>query len=83
MLQELSNNYACLQTHVNNALTWQSSCVIANNARTHEICCLGINRNLWIKRFGIASHQVRYNNLWSHVEEFYCVGPLDQRPHLP
>ena len=33
MLQALSNNYACLQAHVNNALTWQSSCVIANNAR--------------------------------------------------
>ena len=24
-------NYACLQALVNNALTWQSSCVIANN----------------------------------------------------
>ena len=29
----LRNNYACLQALVNNALTWQSSCVIANNAR--------------------------------------------------
>ena len=29
----LPNNYACLQVLVNNALTWQSSCVIANNAR--------------------------------------------------
>ena len=28
MLQD----YACLQLDVNNALTWQSSCVIANNA---------------------------------------------------
>ena len=27
------NNYACLQVHVNNTLTWQSSCVIANNAQ--------------------------------------------------
>ena len=35
MLQALSNNYACLQAHVNNALTWQSSCVIANNAKVH------------------------------------------------
>ena len=35
MLQALTflNNYACLQALVNNALTWQSSCVIANNAR--------------------------------------------------
>ena len=32
MLQALTN-YACLQAHVNNALTWQSSCVIANKAR--------------------------------------------------
>ena len=40
MLQALSNNYACLQAHVNNALTWQSSCVIANNARktVNAIC---------------------------------------------
>ena len=29
----LPNNYACLQALVNNALTWQSSCVIANNTR--------------------------------------------------
>ena len=27
------NNYACLQALVNNALTWQSSCVIGNYAR--------------------------------------------------
>ena len=27
------NNYACLQMLVNNALTRQNSCVIANNAR--------------------------------------------------
>ena len=31
--RRLRHNYACLQAHVNNALTWQSSCVIANNAR--------------------------------------------------
>ena len=29
----ICNNYACLQALVNNALTWQSSCVIAINAR--------------------------------------------------
>ena len=33
MLWCLPNNYACLQVLVNNALTWQGSCVIANNAR--------------------------------------------------
>ena len=40
MLQGLSNNYACLQAHVNNTLTWQSSCVIASNARktANAIC---------------------------------------------
>ena len=31
--RRLRNNYACLQALVNNALTWQSSCVTANNAR--------------------------------------------------
>ena len=30
-IKHLCNNYACLQALVNNALTWQSSCVIANN----------------------------------------------------
>ena len=29
----LRNNYACLQALVKDKLTWQSSCVIANNAR--------------------------------------------------
>ena len=29
----LHNSYACLQALVNNMLTWQSSCVIANNAQ--------------------------------------------------
>ena len=30
--RRLRNNYACLQALINNKLTWQSSCVIANNA---------------------------------------------------
>ena len=30
----LTGTYACLQALVNNALTWQSSCVIANNTKT-------------------------------------------------
>ena len=29
--QNITGTYACLQALVNNALTWQSSCVIANN----------------------------------------------------
>ena len=47
MLQALSNNYACLQAHVNNALTWQSSCVIANNARktANAICSRLLSRS--------------------------------------
>ena len=46
MLQALSNNYACLQAHVNNTLTWQSSCVIANNARktANAICSRLLSR---------------------------------------
>ena len=34
--RRLRNNYACLQVLVNNTLTWQSSCVIANNARKQQ-----------------------------------------------
>ena len=34
--RRLRNNYACLQVLVNNKLTWQSSCVIANNARKQQ-----------------------------------------------
>ena len=47
MLQALSNNYACLQVHVNNTLTWQSSCVIANNARktANTICSRLLSRS--------------------------------------
>ena len=38
MLQALSNNYACLQAHVNNALTWQSSCVVQGyNLEVHDV----------------------------------------------
>ena len=40
----LCNNYACLQALVSNALTWQSSCVIANNARkTQKLFVQGYN----------------------------------------
>ena len=43
--RRLSNNYACLQALVNNALTWQGSCVIANkrlfvqgyNLKVHDV----------------------------------------------
>ena len=34
--QNVCNNYACVQALVNNALTWQSSCVIPNNARKQQ-----------------------------------------------
>ena len=37
MLQAfMSNNYACLQVLVSKELTWQSSCVIANNAKKQQ-----------------------------------------------
>ena len=40
----IDNNYACLQALVNNSLTWQSSCVIANNARkTAKLFVQGYN----------------------------------------
>ena len=50
MLQALSNNYACLQAHVNNALTWQSSCVIANNARKQQM--------LFVQGYNLEVHDV-------------------------
>ena len=50
MLQALSNNYACLQAHVNNALTWQSSCVIANNARKQQM--------LFVQSYNLEVHDV-------------------------
>ena len=44
MLQGLGNNYACLQALVNNTLTWQSSCVIANNSgKTQKLFVQGYN----------------------------------------
>ena len=42
--KRLRNNYACLQVLVNNMLTWQSSCVIANNAqKTQKLFVQGYN----------------------------------------
>ena len=51
MLQALSNNYACLQAHVNNALTWQSSCVIANNALEKQ-------QMLFVQGYNLKVHDV-------------------------
>ena len=46
--RRLRNNYACLQALVNNALTWQSSCVIANNARkTQKLFVQGYNLKVY------------------------------------
>ena len=46
--RRLCNNYACLQALVNNALTWQSSCVIANNARkTQKLFVQGYNLEVY------------------------------------
>ena len=50
MLQSLSNNYACLQAHVNNALTWQSSCVIANNTEKQQM--------LFVQGYNLEVHDV-------------------------
>ena len=49
------SNYACLQALVNNALTWQSSCVIANNARkTQKLFVQGYN----LEVYDILKHTV-------------------------
>ena len=38
MLQVLSNNYACLQAHVNNALTWQQMLYVQGyNLEVHDV----------------------------------------------
>ena len=34
--KRLHNNYACLQVLINNMLTWQSSCVIANSTQKQQ-----------------------------------------------
>ena len=42
--RRLRNKYTCLQALVNNALTWQSSCVIANNLeKQHKLFVQGYN----------------------------------------
>ena len=42
------NDYACLQAHVNKALTWQSSCVIANKAqKTARLFVQGYNLKVY------------------------------------
>ena len=46
----LRNNYDYLQALVNNALTWQSSCVIANNARKQQ--------KLFVQGYNLEVHDV-------------------------
>ena len=59
MLQALSNNYACLQAHVNNALTWQSSCVIAN----HATKCYRRLRNNCSCLQALVNNELRWQNV--------------------
>ena len=48
LYRRLGNNYACLQALVNNTLTWQSSCVIANNAlKTQKLFVQGYNLEVY------------------------------------
>ena len=47
----LRNNYACLQALVNNALTWQSSCVIAN-------ITLEKQQKLFVQGYNLEVHDV-------------------------
>ena len=57
MLQALSNNYACLQAHVNNALTWQSSenIVLQNVTGAYVIIVLVYRRLLTTSLGGKAA----------------------------
>ena len=48
--RRLRNNYACLQALVNNKLTWQSSCVIANNAQKQQ--------KLFVQGYNLEVHDV-------------------------
>ena len=46
----MSNNYVCLQALVNKVLTWQSSCVIANNAEKQQ--------KLFVQGYNLKVHDV-------------------------
>ena len=48
--RRLRNNYACLQALVNNVLTWQSICVIANNAQKTQ--------KLFVQGYNLEVHEV-------------------------
>ena len=59
----LCNNYDYLQVLVNNAITWQTSCVIANDARKQQ--------KLFVQGYNLEVHDVRENivpqNVGAHV----------------
>ena len=48
--RRLRNNYTCLQAVVNNALTWQGSCMIGNNAQKQQ--------KLFVQGYNIEVHNV-------------------------
>ena len=67
----LRNNYACLQAHVNNALTWQSSCVIANNARKQQM--------LFVQGYNLEVHDViKYTQKANKYSEKLIISCANQ-----
>ena len=70
--RRLPNNYACLQALVNNVLTWQGSCVIANNARkTARLFVQGYN--LDIIEYRQVHDVIEYRQvIISHASQVLC-----------
>ena len=65
--RRLRNNYDYLQALVNNALTWQSSCVIANNARKQQ--------KLFVQGYNLKVH-----NVMKYMRKPGLTGWLAGRP---
>ena len=64
----LHNNYTCLQELVNNALTWQSSCVIANNAQKQQLFVHGYN--VEVQK---VQDVIKYSSRYSKVHANYYI----------
>ena len=59
--RRLRNNYACLQALANNKLTWQSSCVIANNARKQQ-------------KLFVQGHNLEVHDVIKYTRKTSCHG---------
>ena len=58
------NNYDYLQALVNNVVTWQSSCVIANNARKQQ--------KLFVQGYNLEVHDVHVKTRKHHFRATKC-----------